>query len=377
MDKIKIYQFTDPVCVWCWGNEPVVRAIDYLYGEKVQIEFLMGGLVEEISTLYDLKGPKSTIIDRANRIMADNWLAASVRHGMPVKVDHNAPLFSERYPSSFPQNIAYEAARRIDAEAAKHFLRRIREATFTESRRTSQMDVLIELATECGIDAAQFIDHYTTGAQSDFMQSRMKCRRNGITGFPSYIVKNDSTKIILGGYQNLSTFHTLIGRLSGGKIKPRRVGPSIANITDFMRRYRTAYPVEIEVAFGLDRDKTDLIIGELIRAGKIVSTPIGEGRRLTLTSSPKASTKVSEPIAIKTQAQPTAHDQQQGTPHSSSQAKSAASSQAKTASSSQAKRAAASQAKPTTSSHDESRKAADAASSRKYAARRKEKIESR
>lgn len=295
MDKIKIYQFTDPICVWCWGNEPVVRALDYLYGNKVQIEFLMGGLVEEISTLYDLKGPKATIIDRANRIMADNWLAASARHGMPVKVDHNSPLFSERYPSSFPQNIAYEAARRINPEAAKRFLRRIREATFTESRRTSQMDVLIELATECGFEAAEFIDHYTTGAaQADFMQSRMRCRRNGVTGFPSYMVKNDSTKVILGGYQNLSTFHTLIGRLSGGKIKPRRIGPSIANITDFMRRYRTAYPVEIEVAFGLDRDKTDLILGELIRSGKIVATPIGEGRRLTLASPSKAKPTASQ-----------------------------------------------------------------------------------
>lgn len=288
MEKITIYQFTDPVCVWCWGNEPVMRAIDYLYGNKVGIEYIMGGLIEEITTLYDLKGSKRQIIERANAIMAEHWLSASERHGMPVNTRHMA-LFSERYPSSFPQSIAYEAARRIDATAAKRLLRRIREATFVEARRTSQIDVLIELAAEVGIDAARFIDEYTTGeAQNDFSQSRMKCRRNGITGFPSYLIKNASTKISLGGYQNISTFHTIIGRLSEGKIKPRRLGPSLANVTDFMRRYQTAYPVEIEVTFGLDRDRTDLMIDELIRAGRLTSEQVGNGRRLAIANAAKA-----------------------------------------------------------------------------------------
>ena len=289
MNKIRIYQFTDPVCVWCWGNEPVIRALDYLYGNKITIEYVMGGLIEDITTLYDLSGPKSTIIERANKIIANNWLTASARHGMPVNIEHMS-LFSERYPSSFPQNIAYEAAKRINRTLAKRYLRRIREATFLEQRRTSQMDVLVELATEVGFDAAQFIDEYTTGsAPGDFLQERMRCRRNGITGFPSYLIKNDSTKIILGGYQNLSTLHSVIGRLSDGKIKPRKAGPSQANVMDFMRRYQSVYPVEIEVAFALDRDKTDLMIGQLAKAGKIVLTPVGNGQRLTIADSARLS----------------------------------------------------------------------------------------
>lgn len=287
MNRIKIYQFTDPVCVWCWGNEPVIRALDYLYGNKIDIEFVMGGLIEDITTLYDLSGPKNTIISRANEIIANNWLSASARHGMPVNVE-DMSLFSERYPSSFPQNIAYEAAKRINPAAAKKFLRRIREATFIEQRRTSQMDVLVELATEVGFDAAQFIDEYTTGSASgDFMQERMKCRRNGITGFPSYLIREGSTKIILGGYQNLSTLHTVIGRLSGGKLRPRKVGPSQANLMDFIQRYETVYPVEIEVAFALDRARTDLMISELIKAKKITSQNVGNGERLCLSDSAK------------------------------------------------------------------------------------------
>ena len=291
MNKIKIYQFTDPVCVWCWGNEPLIRALEYLYDNKIQIEYVMGGLVEDIKSLYELRGPTSSIIDRANQLIAENWLSASARHGMPVVTEHMS-LFSERFPSSFPQNIAYEAAKHINPTKAKLLLRRIREATFTERRRTSQMDTLIELAVEVGFDAAQFINEYTTGtAQSEFMRERARCQRNGVTGFPSYLIKNDSTKIMLGGYQNLSTLHTIIHRLSDGKIKPRRLGPSQANIIDFMRRYQRAYPVEIEVTFSLNRQQTDLIIAQMVRSGKLTTKPVGDSIQLTISKSAQNSIK--------------------------------------------------------------------------------------
>lgn len=285
MEKITILQFTDPICVWCWGNEPVLRAVDYLYGDKVNIQYVMGGLVEDITTLYDLRGDKEEIIHRANQIIKKNWLAAAEKHGMPVVI-RDAELFSLRYPSSFPQNIAYEATKRINPLLAKSFLRLLRETTFTESRRTSQIDVLIDLATRAGYDAAEFIDEYTTGnAHTDFVQDRMLCRRNGITGFPSYLIRYDSTEIIIGGYQSLSTFHTIIKRLSGARIRPRKTGPSVANIVDFIRRYKSVYPVEIETAFSLDRYQSELMIESLLLTNRIKAQSIGNCKRYSINDS--------------------------------------------------------------------------------------------
>ena len=36
MERITIYQFTDPICVWSWGNEAVIRALRYLYAKRRQ-----------------------------------------------------------------------------------------------------------------------------------------------------------------------------------------------------------------------------------------------------------------------------------------------------------------------------------------------------
>ena len=282
MNKIFIYQFTDPTCVWSWGNEPELRAIDYLYGDKVELRYVTGGLVEDITTLYNIEAPKSEVINEANQLIANEWAAASAIHGMPV-VTANMQLYTEQYSSSFPQNIAYQAAKRIDPLGAKRFLRRIREATLTEGKRTSQIDVLIELATESDIDAVAFINQFTYGsAQADFMNDRMKCRRNGITGFPSYILKRADTYITLGGYQKLSTLHSAIARLSKEKCRPRRIGPSLANLSDFIKRYKSVYPKEIEVAFGIDSNRASLMINQLLQSRKIHAVPVGNSLRISI-----------------------------------------------------------------------------------------------
>ena len=98
MNKITVYQFTDPVCIWCWGNEPVMRAIDYLYGDKVDTEYIMGGLVEDIATLFEDRDSGEDAIASANERMHRNWIAASARHGMPVTADR-ITLFSREQPS--------------------------------------------------------------------------------------------------------------------------------------------------------------------------------------------------------------------------------------------------------------------------------------
>lgn len=282
MKSVTILQFTDPICVWCWGNDPVMRAIEYLYGEKVKIEYVMGGLVEDITTLFDLRGEKSDIIRQANEIILHNWQNAAEKHGMPV-VNPFAPFFTERYTSSFPQNIAYEVAKRLNPRRAPHFLRLMREATFVLGKRTSQIDVLLSLASEAGYQPAEFIDQYTTGeAYADFQQERMFCRRNGVTGFPTYIIRYDDKEVIVGGYQNLATFHSIISRLTADAVKPRRTGPSKANVVDFVRRFKTLYSVEIEVAFSLDRYQTDLLIDGLIEEGLLGFDKVGTTRRLYL-----------------------------------------------------------------------------------------------
>ena len=131
---MEILAFTDPVCTWCWGSEPVLRKLEVWYGRQVNIRYLMGGLVEDIRAFYDRANDIGGDPERSNAQIARHWLEASERHGMPVRTD-GFRLFSADTVSTYPQNIAFKAAQLTDPERAARYLRRLREARYIRSRR--------------------------------------------------------------------------------------------------------------------------------------------------------------------------------------------------------------------------------------------------
>jgi len=121
---VELTEYTDPYCTWCWGSEPVLRHVLEAYGEQVRLRFVMGGLTNDSETVRDpsngIGGPDW------RRQVAAHWLEASRRHGMPVEVSEFVEKVAPR--STYPTNIAYEAAKQQNPAVADPYLRRLREA---------------------------------------------------------------------------------------------------------------------------------------------------------------------------------------------------------------------------------------------------------
>src|SRR3972149_1126912 len=45
---VKIVHFADPWCWWSWGLEPVLRRLKEVYGDRLEIEYRMGGTFERL-----------------------------------------------------------------------------------------------------------------------------------------------------------------------------------------------------------------------------------------------------------------------------------------------------------------------------------------
>ena len=84
-EKIKLTKFSDPVCIWCWGSEPIYRALETHYGDLLEVEYVMGGLVENITYFYDdrisIGGGDA---EKFNKQVASHWVEAHEMNGMPV-----------------------------------------------------------------------------------------------------------------------------------------------------------------------------------------------------------------------------------------------------------------------------------------------------
>ena len=131
--RLEILAFTDPVCTWCWGSDPVLRKLETWYGDAVSIRYVMGGLVEDIRAFHDRVNGIGGDPERSNQQIAQHWLEASERHGMPVRTA-GFRLFSAEAVSTYPQNIAFKAAELTNPALAAPYLRRLREASAAEAR---------------------------------------------------------------------------------------------------------------------------------------------------------------------------------------------------------------------------------------------------
>jgi putative protein-disulfide isomerase len=288
---IEIIEFTDPVCTWCWGSEPVLRKLETRFGEQIKISYIMGGLVKDITSFYDSYNDIGGDPDRSNMNIARHWVDASTRHGMPVRSE-GFKLFSKEHPSTYPQNIAYKAAQRQGEALANKFLRRIREASAAEARQTNTTEVLLELASEAGLDIARFLDDFTHGsAQKAFEQDLAITAKYGARGFPSFLLKYGEKEMLIRGYKRYEEFKALIGHLSGGELQERPVPADEGSILSFITRYGSVALIEIQMTFDLSNDELKAVIDSLLDKQLVQKREAGNGYFI----SPKVSAAACDP----------------------------------------------------------------------------------
>lgn len=283
---LEIIEFTDPVCTWCWGSEPVLRTLENRLGSRVKISFIMGGLVKDITTFNDSYNKIGGDPEVSNKNIASHWLEASERHGMPVKVE-GFKLFTKEHPSTYPQNIAYKAAQMQDEAKANHFLRRIREASASEAKQTNLTEVLIELASESGLDIARFLDDFTNGkAEAAFEEDLYTTSQYRARGFPTFLVKYGEKSTLLRGYQTYNSMAAVINHVSNGELVETRAMPTEENVFEFIKKYNSLAPVEIKMAFDLSETAFDKIINSLSEKQLISKREAGNGYFISAKGNP-------------------------------------------------------------------------------------------
>lgn len=274
---LEIIEFTDPVCTWCWGSEPILRALKTRYGEQLDISFVMSGLVEDITTFEDVDHSIGGDPTDSNRQIAQHWLEASKQHGMPVTTN-TLDLFSKEHPSSYPQNIAYKAAQFENQILADAFLRRIREATAVEAKQTNRDEVLLALAKGVGLDTERLINHCIDGtAKAAFAMDLATTKAYTVELLPTFIVRYDGKETVLENYQSVEDFEKAIQQLCNNEILSNVPEASAENVLQFVRTYKKVVPIEIMMAFNLGEEETMIMVHILEQKSLVTLENAGNG----------------------------------------------------------------------------------------------------
>jgi len=186
---VKVIYFTDPICSSCWGIEPQLRKMKLEYGNYVEIEYRMGGLLPDWS--YNSGG----ISKPAD--VASHWDEASRHYDMPIDGD---VWLKDPLHSSYPPSIAFKAAQLQDQEKAVLFLRVLREMVFLEKKNITRWANIEQAAITVGLNTEQLFTDFQGKAKVLFEEDRTLAAEMSVRGFPTmfFVGSTGKSEIVYG-----------------------------------------------------------------------------------------------------------------------------------------------------------------------------------
>jgi putative protein-disulfide isomerase len=184
------------MCSWCWGFRPVWQQIQQAVAGKLDVRYVLGGLAADT----DEPMPEEM---RLNVI--DNW--RRIQREIPG-TEFNYDFWTRCSPrrSTYPACRAIIACRMQQPELESEMLLLIQQAYYLLARNPSDLDVLVALAEQLGLDTRQFVDDIQSEVCQNVLLEEIEfCREINIFSFPSLVIKQGESYTPLDIDYNSST----------------------------------------------------------------------------------------------------------------------------------------------------------------------------
>jgi len=253
--KVKLVYFTDPICSSCWGIEPQLRKLKLEYGNDIEIEYRMGGLLPNWS--YNSGG-----ISKPSDV-AGHWDEVSVYYDMPIDGDL---WLEDPLDSSYPPSIAFKAAQMQDEEKAALFMREMREMMFLKKKNLAKWEHITTAAKTVGLNVEQLKTDFEGKAKALFEEDLKVAQEYGVRGFPTIFFVNDAgNKELVYGARPYALYEAAILNLNPAVIKSEYS----KNWETLFSKYHTLTAKEFSVISGIPRAESEKILNELSTNGKL------------------------------------------------------------------------------------------------------------
>ena len=268
---IEIVEYTDPCCSWAWGSEPKLRSLRWRFGHQVAWRIVMGGLVDDASSVYEGMDDAE-----AGRRLARYWSRVTELTGMPYPARLQwPPLTSHRMGQ------AVRAAFFQGDDAGRAMLRALREAIFVVGRPADTWERILDVAmTVEGLDTVAFardlrspaaeaayeLDWTETRKPNDFVRSLEgdwpgigDVKRDGDHeryAFPTVIVRGAGSERTLPGWIAMEEYESALVDV-GVDFDDQRPLPAAS---DALTTYGLLAPAELSALSGTDDVPPDAVM---------------------------------------------------------------------------------------------------------------------
>ncbi len=168
----------DPMCSWCWGYRETWLKLQAALGDKLAIEYRVGGLAPD--------SDEPMPIDM-QQFLQQTWLRIEQQLGTPF--NHEFWHTAKPRRSTYPACRAVIVARQHEKE--QEMLYAIQKAYYLNAQNPSDISTLVLLAEQIGVEKSTFIKEIESeNIHSLLMAEINQARSLPIQGFPSLVIEN-------------------------------------------------------------------------------------------------------------------------------------------------------------------------------------------
>ena len=249
---VKVVHFADPFCWWSWGLEPVLRRLEAVYGDRLEVEYRMAGMADDVSAWMQEYG-----VDEASTV---DWIReANELTGNPVD-----PEFVRKtgMRSSTPGCLAVKAAQVQDRVRAERYLRRLLEA-FQIRAEPATGATLLRVARDVGLDPERLGRDMGSAEVREAFEADRRAMERAQANFLSLVIVAGGKLETKGEVFTSKPFEEMIDRLVPDL--PKRMP---VDILEYMEDHRDLVPArEVAEVFRIGVDDARERLAALERAG--------------------------------------------------------------------------------------------------------------
>ena len=199
---IKLIYFTNPLCSWSWGFEPVWQRLKTQFTGKFNWQYCIGAFNDE----------ESDNLNEHLDQMASIWMQTQYMTGQPINLN---ALINDPPLSSVPASAAYKCIEKQSPVVADLFLSTIRQKMMIEGKNISKQSIIFSETYQLAkksfvkIDLDQFHSDYVFRIGHELLlRDNKMATRYQIKRYPTLVFRTED-KILLR-IEDYVTYHQLL-----------------------------------------------------------------------------------------------------------------------------------------------------------------------
>ncbi|NHH90412.1 DsbA family protein [Pseudoalteromonas sp. MB47] len=174
----KLIYVYDPMCSWCWGFRETWLKLQAAIGDKLAIEYKVGGLAPDSD---------EPMRKEMQQFLQQTWQRIEQQLGTPF--NHEFWHTAQPRRSTYPACRAVLVARQQNKE--QEMLYAIQKAYYLNAQNPSNISTLASLAEQIGLDKNAFIHEIESEKINSLLMDEINQARSlPIQGFPSLVLEN-------------------------------------------------------------------------------------------------------------------------------------------------------------------------------------------